>query len=121
VKRAPEDLKDVQLKSAVDVLHRKIDDINPVAINARNKPDGDQCSKSRTTDSCKFCDHRDFILGRQFCILQLYNMDAWSGLIPCNQQEEKAYRLSCVVGTEFGCGKTGPAIWDGWGFARARF
>ena len=35
VKRAPEDLKDVQLKSAVEVVHRKIDDINPVAINAR--------------------------------------------------------------------------------------
>lgn len=36
VKRAPEDFKDLQLKSAVDVLHHKIDDINPVAINARN-------------------------------------------------------------------------------------
>jgi carboxyl-terminal processing protease len=35
VKRSPEDLKDLQLKSAMEVLHRKIDDINPVAINAR--------------------------------------------------------------------------------------
>lgn len=34
-KRTPEDMKDVQLKSAVEVCHRKIDDINPVAINAR--------------------------------------------------------------------------------------
>ncbi len=34
-KRSPEDLKDVQLKSAVEVVHRKIDDTNPVAINAR--------------------------------------------------------------------------------------
>jgi hypothetical protein len=28
-------MKDVQLKSAFEVCHRKIDDINPVAINAK--------------------------------------------------------------------------------------
>ncbi|HEY9730667.1 MAG TPA: S41 family peptidase [Drouetiella sp.] len=35
IKRSPEDMKDVQLKSAFEVCHRKIDDINPVAINAK--------------------------------------------------------------------------------------
>jgi carboxyl-terminal processing protease len=34
VKRAPEDLKDLQLKTALEVMHKKISDVNPVAIKA---------------------------------------------------------------------------------------
>jgi carboxyl-terminal processing protease len=36
VKRSPEDMKDVQLKTAVDVLHKKLGDTNPVAIKAQH-------------------------------------------------------------------------------------
>ncbi|HEY9677378.1 MAG TPA: S41 family peptidase [Drouetiella sp.] len=36
VKRTPEDMKDMQLKQAMDVLHHKIDDRNSVALNSHN-------------------------------------------------------------------------------------
>ena len=36
VKRSPEDLKDMQLKSAVDVMHKRIFDGNPVALKAQH-------------------------------------------------------------------------------------